>query len=330
MNYTPSDKRYDNRMNFKFCGKSGLQLPEISLGLWHNFGEFDDFDNATEMIRFAFDNGITHFDLANGYGPGPGAAEDSFGKILKKDFTAHRDEMIISTKAGYKMWEGPYQDGGSRKYLMSSLDQSLKRMGLDYVDIFYSHRYDPLTPIEETMQALSDMVKQGKALYVGISNYPEEATRKALWLLSESKTPCLIYQGKYNMFVKDAEIELFDILEDSGVGYIAFSPLAQGLLTDKYLKGIPKDSRAANPHGFLQKSDVTPEVVEKAVKLNEIAKQRGQTLSEMAISWVLSNKAVTSALVGVSSVKQLKSNIKAIDNTSFSNEERWLIGEIIY
>ena len=330
MNYSPSDKRYNNRMNFQFCGKSGLQLPEISLGLWHNFGEFDDFDNATEMIRFAFDNGITHFDLANGYGPGPGAAENTFGKILKKDFTAYRDEMIISTKAGYKMWEGPYQDGGSRKYLMSSLDQSLKRMGLDYVDIFYSHRYDPQTPIEETMQALSDMVKQGKALYVGISNYPEEATQKALWLLSESKTPCLIYQGKYNMFVKDAEVELFDILQESGVGYIAFSPLAQGLLTDKYLKGIPKNSRAANPHGYLQKSDVTAEIVEKAIKLNAIAKQRGQTLSEMAISWALSNRAVTSALVGVSSVKQLKSNIKAIDNTSFGDEERWLINEIIY
>ncbi len=330
MKYKASDKRYDNLMSYVPCGKSGLKLPLISLGLWHNFGDFDDFDKATEMIHFAFDNGITHFDLANGYGPGPGAAENTFGKILKNGLMPYRDEMIISTKAGYKMWEGPYQDGGSRKYLMSSIDQSLQRMELDYVDIFYSHRYDPTTPIEETMQALTDMVKQGKALYVGISNYPVEETRKALWLLNESKTPCLIYQGKYNMFVKEAEQGLFNVLDESGVGYIAFSPLAQGLLTDKYLKGIPKDSRAANPHGYLQETDVTTEVVEKAVKLNNIAKQRGQTLSEMAISWVLSNKSVTSALVGVSSVKQLKSNIKAIKNTGFSNEERWLINEIIY
>jgi L-glyceraldehyde 3-phosphate reductase len=330
MHYKVSEKRYDNRMNYSFCGKSGLQLPKISLGLWHNFGEDDDFSNATEMIRFAFDNGITHFDLANGYGPGPGAAETTFGKILQKDFKSYRDEMIIATKAGYKMWEGPYQDGGSRKYLMSSIDQSLKRLGVDYVDIFYSHRFDPFTPIEETMRALSDIVKQGKALYVGISNYPIEETRKALWLLSENKTPCLIYQGKYNMFMKDAELGLFEALDESGVGYIAFSPLAQGLLSDKYLNGIPEHSRAANPNGFLQKWEVTEEVIDKATRLNNIAKQRGQTLSEMAISWVLSNKNVTSALVGVSSVSQLQSNVKAIENTNFSDEERWLINEIIY
>ena len=330
MEYKASEKRYDNRMTHVHCGKSGLELPLISLGLWHNFGEFDDFDNAVEMVHYAFDNGITHFDLANNYGPGPGAAEITFGKMLQNGLSAYRDEMIISTKAGYKMWEGPYQDGGSRKYLMSSLDQSLKRMGLDYVDIFYSHRFDPFTPIEETMQALTDIVKQGKALYVGISNYPVEETRKALWLLNENKTPCLIYQGKYNMFVKEAEQELFDVLDESGIGYIAFSPLAQGLLSDKYLNGIPKNSRAANPHGFLQKYDVTETVVKKAIKLNEIAKQRGQTLSEMAISWVLSNKSVTSALVGTSSVKQLKSNIKALENLQFSDEERWLINEIIY
>ncbi len=330
MTYKVSEKRYDNRMDYAYCGKSGLQLPKISLGLWHNFGEFDDFDNATKMIRYAFDNGITHFDLANGYGPGPGAAELTFGKILKNDLAAYRDEMIISTKAGYKMWDGPYQDGGSRKYLMSSLDQSLKRMGLDYVDIFYSHRYDPNTPIEETMQALCDMVKQGKALYVGISNYPVEATRKALWLLCENKVPCLIYQGKYNMLVKDHEYGLFGVLNESKIGYIAFSPLAQGLLTDKYLKGIPKNSRAANPHGFLQKEDVTQVAIEKAIKLNDIARNRGQKLSEMAISWVLSNPSVTSALVGASSVNQLKESINAIKNTQFGEEERWIINEIIY
>lgn len=329
MNYKASEERYNNRMDYAFCGKSGLQLPQISLGLWHNFGEFDDFDNATKMIHYAFDQGITHFDLANGYGPGPGAAETNFGKIFKKDFQSYRDEMIISTKAGYKMWDGPYNDGGSRKYLMASLDQSLKRMQLDYVDIFYSHRYDPHTPIEETMQALSDMVKQGKALYIGISNYPIKETRKALWLLSENKTPCLIHQGKYNMFVREHEHGLFDVLEESGVGYIAFSPLAQGLLSDKYLNGIPEKSRAANPHGFLQKDQVTTEVMAKVKKLNEIAQQRGQSLSQMAIAWVLRYKRVCSALVGVSSVEQIKDNIKAIENTQFSDEEMWLINEIL-
>lgn len=272
---------------------------------------------------------MAHFDLANNYGPGPGSAEINFGKIYKKDFQSHRDEMIISTKAGYKMWEGPYNDGGSRKYLVSSLDQSLKRMGVDYVDIFYSHRYDPNTPIEETMQALIDIVRQGKALYVGISNYPIAETRKALWILSENKTPCLIYQGKYNMFVREPEHGLFDVLEESGVGHIAFSPLAQGLLSDKYFKGIPEKSRAANPHGFLQKNQVTQDVIDKVTRLNKIAKERGQSISQMAISWTLRYKRVCSALVGVSSPKQLKDNIKAIDNTKFSDEEMWYINEIL-
>lgn len=329
MTYKASENRYENKLKYTYCGKSGLKLPQISLGLWHNFGDFDDFENATKMIQIAFDNGITHFDLANNYGPGPGSAETNFGKILKKDFQSHRDEMIISTKAGYRMWDGPYNDGGSRKYLISSLDQSLKRMGLDYVDIFYSHRYDPNTPIEETVQALTDIVKQGKALYVGISNYPINKTREALWLLSENKTPCLIYQGKYNMLFREPESGIFDVLEESGVGYIAFSPLEQGILSDKYLNGIPKKSRAANPHGFLQKEQITDDVMEKVIKLNTIAQSRGQSLSQMALAWCLRYKRVSSALVGVSSIKQLKDNIKATENTYFSDEEMWYINEIL-
>ncbi len=327
--YTAKKDRYNGKMPFSFCGKSGLQLPKIALGMWHNFGDMDDFDNAEKIARTAFDNGITHFDLANGYGPGPGAAETTFGKILKNGLDKYRDEMIISTKAGYKMWEGPYQDGGSRKYLMSSIDQSLKRMGLDYVDIFYSHRYDPNTPLDETASALSDIVKQGKALYVGISNYPVEETRKMLWLLAEKHTPCLIYQGKYNMFVREAEQGLFDVLQESGVGFIAFSPLAQGILSDKYMNGIPKNSRAANPNGFLQREEITPEVMDKVMRLNEIATKRGQTLSQMALAWVLRKEIVCTALVGVSSPQQLKINMKAAENTTFSEEESLLIKEIL-
>ncbi len=326
--YTAKNNRYEGKMPYERCGKSGLYLPKIALGLWHNFGEMDDYANAEKIIHKAFDNGITHFDLANGYGPGPGAAEITFGKILK-GMKNYRDEMIVSTKAGYKMWEGPYQDGGSRKYLMSSIDQSLQRMGLDYVDIFYSHRYDPNTPVEETAMALSDIVRQGKALYVGISNYPVEETRKMLWLLAENKTPCLIYQGKYNMFVRDAEQGLFDVLRESGVGYIAFSPLAQGILSDKYMKGIPKNSRAANPNGFLQREEITSSVMDKVMRLNEIAQQRGQTLSQMALAWVLRNDVVCTALVGVSSPKQLEINMKAAQNMTFTGEEMMLIEDIL-
>ncbi|MBO9658418.1 MAG: L-glyceraldehyde 3-phosphate reductase [Chitinophagaceae bacterium] len=329
MSYTPSSSRYDH-MQYNPCGKSGLKLPAVSLGLWHNFGDVDDFKNGRDIIRHAFDKGITHFDLANNYGPPPGSAEENFGKILRKDFSGYlRDELIISSKAGYTMWPGPYGDWGSRKYLLSSLDQSLKRMDLDYVDIFYSHRPDPNTPIEETMQALDHAVRSGKALYAGISNYNAEQSREAFTVLKQLGTPCVIHQPKYSMFVRWVEEGLLDVLEEFGVGCIPFSPLAQGLLTNKYLKGIPEGSRAANPNGFLQIGDVTGEKIEKVKKLNGIAIRRGQSLAQMALAWVLKDKRVTSVLIGASSVKQLDDNLEAMRNTGFEAGELAEIEEIL-
>lgn len=320
MEYQPLPDRYE-KIAYTNCGKSGLKLPAISLGLWHNFGGVDVFENGRAMMRAAFDNGITHFDLANNYGPPPGSAEENFGVIMNKDFRPFRDEMIISTKAGYRMWDGPYGEWGSRKYLLSSLDQSLKRMGLEYVDIFYSHRPDPNTPLEETMGALSHAVKQGKALYAGISNYPAELTKTASRLLREMGTPCLIHQPKYSMFERWVENDLLDVLEEEGIGLIAFSPLAQGMLTNRYLKGIPEGSRASKPHGFLKENDITPEKLAKIRKLNDIAVSRNQTLAEMAIAWLLKDKRVTSVLIGASSVAQLMDNLGSLKNTSFSKDE---------
>lgn len=328
MTYIPSLERYTQSVGYKYCGKSGLQLPRISLGLWHNFGDVNDQTEARNMLRTAFDNGITHFDLANNYGTPFGSAETNFGKFLKEDFAPYRDELIISTKAGHTMWEGPYGDWGSRKYLIASLNQSLKRMGLDYVDIFYSHRYDPNTPIEETMGALSDMVKQGKALYVGISKYPADKAFEALRILQENGTPCLIYQDRYSLLNREVEDAMFPLVEEKGAGFIGFSPLAQGLLSDKYLKGIPENSRAAQSFGFLQKDQITPDKLDKINKLNEFAQNRNQSLAQMALAWCLHDKRVTSVIVGTSSVKQLKDNIKALDNLNFTDEELWLLGEI--
>lgn len=326
--YKPAQDRYVNTVGYQHCGRSGLKLPRISLGLWHNFGEVDDADEALKMIHFAFDHGITHFDLANNYGTPAGSAEKNFGKILKDQFSSYRDEMIISTKAGHEMWEGPYGDGSSRKYLISSLDQSLHRLKLDYVDIFYSHRYDSTTPLEETMGALSDMVKQGKALYVGISKYPTDKAREAYQILRNNGTPCLINQDKYNIFTRQIENNVLPLAEENGVGFIAFSPLAQGLLSDKYLNGIPDNSRAAHSYGFLQKNQITPEIVTRITKLNEIAAQRGQSLAQMALAWCFRTPEVNSVIVGTSSVRQLQDNIDAIKNTSFSDDEMWRIGEL--
>jgi L-glyceraldehyde 3-phosphate reductase len=319
-------------MEYRRCGISGLKLPAVSLGLWHNFGHIDPLQNCKQILRTAFDNGITHFDLANNYGQPPGSAEENFGKILKEDFRNYRDELIISTKAGYTMWPGPYGDWGSKKYLVSSLDQSLKRMGLDYVDIFYHHRPDPETPLEETMQALDLIVRQGKALYVGISNYhPKEAT-KAFAILKSLGTPCLIHQPKYSMFVRWVEEEnLLPLLEKEGVGCISFSPLAQGLLTNKYLKGIPAGSRAARPlgNGAIEQDAITAENVQKVSKLNELAKERGQTMAQMALAWVLKDKRVTSVLLGVSKPEQITDSIKCLDNYGFSTEETEAIDQIL-
>lgn len=326
--YKANEERYTGK-TFRKCGHSGIMLPPISLGLWHNFGSVDIFDHFIRIAHAAFDQGITHFDLANNYGPAYGSAEENFGRILRKGLGAYRDELIISTKAGYDMWPGPYGDGGSRKYLIASLDQSLKRMGLDYVDIFYSHRPDPETPIEETMGALADIVKQGKALYVGISNYPPKQTKRALALLNEYKVPCLIHQARYSMFDRWVEPELLPLLEKEGVGLIAFSPLAQGVLTDKYLQGIPENSRAAKTTGHLQQSRITPEVIEKVRKLNTIALNRGQTLAEMALAWLLKDSRVTSVLVGASSVEQLMDNLHALDNLTFAKNELDTIEEIL-
>jgi L-glyceraldehyde 3-phosphate reductase len=328
MSYQPDSDRY-NRLQYNYCGKSGLKLPPISLGLWHNFGGVDDFEDSRAMIRQAFDSGITHFDLANNYGPPPGSAEENFGKILERDFRSYRDEMIISTKAGYKMWEGPYGEWGSRKYLLSSLDQSLKRMNIDYVDIFYSHRPDPDTPVEETMGALAHAVKQGKALYAGISNYPAVQTKIAAEILKELGTPCLIHQPKYSMFERWVEDGLLDVVDQEGIGVIAFSPLAQGLLTDRYLKGIPAGSRASKPHGFLKQKDITPERLNRIRTLNDIALARGQSLAQMAIVWLLKDKRVTSVLIGASSVEQLNDNLGALKKQEFTKEELEKIEEIL-
>ena len=318
--YRADEKRYAT-MEYRRCGRSGLLLPLVSLGLWHNFGSVDVFDNFIQIAHTAFDNGITHFDLANNYGPEYGSAEENFGRILKKGLGNYRDELIISTKAGYDMWPGPYGNFGSRKYLMASLDQSLKRMELEYVDIFYSHRPDPETPIEETMGALVDIVRQGKALYVGISNYDATQTEKALAVLKDHHVPCLIHQARYSMLDRWVEPELLSLLEKEGIGMIAFSPLEQGILTNKYLHGIPENSRAAKSTGHLQTSLITPAVIEKVKQLNQLAINRGQTLAEMALSWLLKNETVTSVLVGASSVGQLKDNLKALDNLHFSASE---------
>jgi L-glyceraldehyde 3-phosphate reductase len=317
--YTANDKRYDS-MQYRRTGRSGIKLPAISLGLWHNFGGVDQFENCRAMLRRAFDLGITHFDLANNYGPPYGSAEETFGKILKKDFLPHRDELIISTKAGWDMWPGPYGDLGSRKYLLASLDQSLKRMGLEYVDIFYHHRPDPETPLEESLGALDTAVRSGRALYVGISSYNAEQTSKAVKILHGLGTPCLIHQPKYSMFVRDPEKGLLDVLGKEAVGSIVFSPLAQGLLSDRYLQGIPSDSRAARDF-FLKKKDIGEDKLAKIHALNEIAKQRGQTLAEMAVAWVLRDPRVTSALVGASKVSQVEDNVAALKNLKFSTEE---------
>lgn len=321
MKYTPVENRYENGMEYAQCGKNGLIIPRISLGLWHNFGDADDLNEAERMILYAFDHGITHFDLANNYGPPPGSAERNFGKILSKQLHEYRDELFISSKAGYLMWPGPYGIGGSRKYIMASIDQSLKRTGLEYFDLFYSHRYDPKTPLEETMQALTDIVRQGKALYAGISNYPAEIASEAYSILRANNTPCLLHQCKYSMMVRNIEDGVLDAGEKYGVGLIAFSPLAQGILTNKYLNGIPDNSRAAKSHGFLKKEQITDNIVGKVIKLNQIALQRKQTLAEMALAWVLKDKRVTSVLVGTSSVLQLQDNLCTLNNLDFCKEE---------
>lgn len=326
--YKPSDNRYE-LMPYRRCGHSGLLLPLISIGLWHNFGHVDNFNSGKQILHTAFDNGITHFDLANNYGPPPGSAEENFGKILKQSFLSYRDELIISSKAGWGMWPGPYGDFGSRKYLIASIDQSLQRMGLDYVDIFYHHRPDPDTPLEESMGALHQIVQQGKALYVGISSYNAEDTLKATKILNELGTPCLIHQPRYSMFDRWVEEELLGVLEKEGIGSIPFSPLEQGLLTNKYLKGIPENSRAAKSTGFLQKDQVTDNIIQKVQKLNEIAKTRGQSLAQMAIAWLLKDKRVTSVLVGVSSEKQLLDNIGALQNLNFTERELQEIEKIL-
>jgi L-glyceraldehyde 3-phosphate reductase len=320
MTYLANKARYE-QMSYRRCGASGIKLPAISLGLWHNFGGVDVAENYRAIFRTAFDKGITHFDLANNYGPPPGSAEENFGSLLKKDFAPYRDELIISTKAGYLMWPGPYGEWGSKKSLVASLNQSLKRMGLDYVDIFYHHRPDPDTPLEETMAALDLIVRQGKALYVGISNYQAEEARKAIAILKEMGTPCLIHQPKYSMLERWVENGLLDVLENEGVGCIPFSPLAQGLLTDKYLHGIPLDSRAAKSTGFLQESQVTKQVIEKIQKLNQIAQRRGQSLAQMALAWLLKDPRITSVLIGASRVSQLQDSLKSLNNLVFSDEE---------
>lgn len=317
---TFSQNRYST-MQYRRCGKSGIQLPAISLGLWHNFGDVDDVKVYRKTLHTAFNNGITHFDLANNYGPPPGSAEINFGKILHTDFKNHRDELIISSKAGYLMWPGPYGEWGSKKNLVASLDQSLKRMKLDYVDIFYHHRPDPDTPLEESMMALDSIVRQGKALYAGISNYPAKKAAKAFKILKKLGTPCLIHQPRYSMLDRWVEGGLLDELEKSGVGCIPFSPLAQGLLTNKYLKGIPRNSRAAKKHGFLKKDAITKERVEQLQKLNVIAEERGQSLAQMALAWLLKDERVTSVLVGASSSEQLLDSLKCLDNISFEKEE---------
>ena len=327
--YTPSETRYSGQIPYRYCGNSGLMLPCISLGLWHNFGDVDDFGMATGMIKYAFDNGVTHFDLANNYGPSPGSAETNFGRILKENFRGYRDEMIISSKAGHEMWPGPYGDRSSRKNLMASIDQSLRRTGLEYFDIFYSHRYDGVTPVEETMQALIDIVRQGKALYAGISKYPVEKARIAYDALRSAGVPCLINQDRYSMFTREVEEGTLRLAHENGCGFIDFSPLAQGLLTDRYLNGIPEGSRAARSTGALKREQVTGEKVEAVRRLNDIAGRRGQTLAQMALAWILKDHSVTSVIVGASSVRQLGDNLKASDCPEFSAEELQEIEKIL-
>ncbi|HNP88726.1 MAG TPA: L-glyceraldehyde 3-phosphate reductase [Kouleothrix sp.] len=326
--YTPADARYEH-MQYRRCGKSGVRLPAISLGLWHNFGGVDRVETARAMLRRAFDLGITHFDLANNYGPPPGSAESTFGQILAHDLRPWRDELIISSKAGYYMWPGPYGEWGSRKNLIASLDQSLRRMGLEYVDIFYHHRPDPDTPLEETMGALDQIVRSGKALYAGISNYPPAETRRAAQILRALGTPCLIHQPSYSMFNRWIEDGLIDALNAEGIGGIVFSPLAQGLLTDKYLGGIPAGSRAAKPHGFLRPEHVTDEKLAKVAQLNTLAQARGQTLAQLALAWVLRHSAITSALIGASRPEQIDDAVGALANLAFSDEELAQIEHIL-
>ena len=328
MTYIPAESRYDG-MPYKRCGRSGLKLPAVSLGLWHNFGGVDRLDNARAMARRAFDLGITHFDLANNYGPPYGSAEETFGQLLKKDLRPFRDELVISSKAGWDMWPGPYGDFGSRKYLVASLDQSLKRMGLEYVDIFYHHRPDPETPLEETMGALDYIVRSGRALYAGISSYSAEQTRQAAGILRQLGTPLLIHQPSYNMLDRWIEAGLLDVLDEEGIGCIVFSPLAQGLLTDRYLESIPQDSRAGKPGTYLSREDVSAAVIEKVRRLNEIAAQRGQTMAQMSIAWDLRHLAVTSALIGASRPGQIDDAVGALQNLAFSSEELSAIETIL-
>lgn len=322
MSYQPDTNRYE-QMQYRRCGNSGIKLPLISLGLWHNFGKIDDLENCRNILHTAFDNGITHFDLANNYGPPPGAAEETFGKIFKEDFKRYRDELIISSKAGYKMWDGPYGDFGSKKYLVSSLDQSLKRMGLEYVDIFYHHRPDPETPLEETMETLHLIVQQGKALYVGISNYKAEEAQKAMEILKELKTPCLIHQARYSMFDRWVEDGLLDVLEKEKVGCITFSSLAQGLLTNKYLHGIPPDSRVGRhlQNGAITESNVSEKIIDKVKQLNQVAEKRNQSLAQIALAWILKDARITSVVLGASKPTQVKDAIQAIKNIDFTKNE---------
>ncbi|HUI77879.1 MAG TPA: L-glyceraldehyde 3-phosphate reductase [Bryobacteraceae bacterium] len=326
--YAAREQRYDT-MRYRRCGASGLFLPVVSLGLWHNFGGVDSFENSRAMLRRAFDLGITHFDLANNYGPPPGSAEETFGRALRADLSAYRDEMVISTKAGYEMWPGPYGEWGSRKYLLASLDQSLKRMGLAYVDIFYSHRPDLKTPLEETMAALAHAVRAGKALYAGISNYNPEQTAAAIRLLREMGAPCLIHQMKYSMFQRVPEAGLLPLLEKEGIGGIAFSPLAQGLLSDRYLAGVPEDSRAGKPHGFLRPTEITESRLAQVRALMELARGRSQSLAQMALAWVLRHGAITSVLIGASRVEQVEQDVRTLERLEFSEEELRQIDEIV-
>jgi L-glyceraldehyde 3-phosphate reductase len=328
MTHLPNETRYAS-MQYRRSGRSGLKLPAVSLGLWHNFGGVDTFSNSREMVLHAFDLGITHFDLANNYGPPPGSAEETFGQIIEKDLRPYRDELIISSKAGYTMWDGPYGDWGSRKYLVASLDQSLKRMGLDYVDIFYHHRPDPETPLEETMQALDFIVRSGRALYVGISNYPAEKTREASKILKSLGTPCLIHQPKYSMFERWVEDGLLQTLKEEGIGCIAFSPLAQGMLTDKYLGGIPEGSRASKEHGFLKPAHITDEKLVKVRRLNELAQSRGQTLAQMALAWALRHETMTSVLIGASKVEQIEDAVGVLQRQDFSADELQKIENVL-
>lgn len=319
--YSPDSSRYDNGMKYRRCGRSGILLPEISLGLWHNFGDVNTFANSQAMAHYAFDKGITHFDLANNYGPSYGSAEETFGMIMKKSFMPYRDELFISTKAGHDMWPGPYGEWGSRKYLMTSLNQSLRRMNLDYVDIFYSHRYDPETPLEETLQALVDIVRAGKALYVGLSRYPLAAARFAFRYLAQRDVPCLLFQDRYNLFDREPDTSgILTLNAEAGAGFVAFSPLAQGLLTDRYLNGIPEGSRMAT-EGSLRRDVLTGRMSERIRGLHEIARQRGQTLAEMALAWLLRDKRVTSVIIGASSVAQIEDNLRALEHASFTDDE---------